>query len=166
MSAPVSAGTPSKATMKRFVNKAAGPINFTLGGQPYKLRVGEEFQVPDKFAFALKEMGLPVEQIGQEAEPPPPEDAPKLTIAEFERVMASVGKRFEASMDAVRRDFVSLGEKCEALAAERDALTKGLSDAVARIDALEKAATAPAPPEKKPGPKQAALPTSPTPPAP
>ena len=157
--------------MKRFVNKATGPINFTLGGQPYKLRVGEEFQVPDKFAFALKEMGLPVEQIGQEAEPPPPEDAPKLTIAEFERVMASVGKRFEASMDAMRRDFVSLGEKCEALAAERDALAKGLSDAVARIEALEKAATAPAhPPEKpapaKPAPRQAPLPTSATPLAP
>lgn len=154
--------------MKRFVNKAPNAISFSIGGQPYKLRVGEEFTVADKFAFALKEMGLPVEQIGQEDEPPLPADAPKLTIAEFERVMASVGKRFEASMDAVRRDFVSLGEKCEALAAERDALAKGLSDAVVRIEALEKAATAPVPtpPEKKPAPKQAPLPTSATPLAP
>jgi hypothetical protein len=154
--------------MKRFINDSPKPISFTLGGSKYVLRGKEEFTVQDNLGEPLLAMGLPVKQIIRNEDlVPEPKDAPKLPIAEFERVMGDLNQRLDAVMGDIRRDFAALGEKLGALAVERDALAKGLSDAVARIESLEKAATAP--PEKpasKAAPKQTSINNPPTPTAP
>ena len=139
------------------------PITFTLRGKAYSVAPGDEADIPAKFAYAVKAMGLPLEPV-----PGAPCDEPEVTetvdaaskrAAEWQ----ARAERLQSEIDAAR---ASESNALETLAQEREARDgfvtmlreqlgiKPSESIVAAIDALKRDVDAATAPPRLPAPAQ------------
>jgi len=56
----------------RYKNATNAEMNFSIGGQTYKVPKGGYCHIPDRFAYAVKGYGLKLESAGKPDYVPPP----------------------------------------------------------------------------------------------